>query len=129
MENHILLIDDDEDEGILLEVSLQHCTKQATVHQVMQFEHAVAFAETLVQTPDLIFLDLRLPAVSGLEILMWIRGHHRLGVVPVVVWSHAATADEIAQSQASGGSYFLSKTADQTTIRESMHYICNKWLR
>ena len=55
MEYHILLIDDDEDEGILLKMNLQHCTKQTVIHQVMQFEQVVAFAETSARIPDLIF--------------------------------------------------------------------------
>ena len=129
MENHILLIDDDEDECILLQMALQYCTKQANVHQVLHFEEAVAFADSFVLTPDLIFLDLRLPIVNGLDILDWIRAHNRLRDVPVVVWSHMATEDDIEQSHLRGGSYFMSKTADLFTMRESVNYICANWLR
>ena len=128
MENHILLIDDDEDESILLEIALQHCAKRAKVHQVMYFEQAVAFADTFLPIPNLIFLDLRLPATSGLDILAWIRSHNRLRDVPVVVWSHMASEDEIEQSNLKGSSYFLSKTADQSVMRKSVDHICENWL-
>ena len=129
MENHILLIDDDEDESVLLEMALKHCTKQTKVHQVMHFDQAVAFADSFLQAPDLIFLDLRLPTASGLDILAWIRTHNRLRDVPVVVWSHTASDDDIEQSNRRGGSYFLSKTADQSAMRESVNHICANWLR
>lgn len=129
MENYILLIDDDEDESVLLEMALQHCTKRAKVYQVTHFEQAVAFADTSLPTPDLIFLDLRLPAVSGLDILSWIRTNDRLRKVPVVVWSHVASEDDIEQSNLRGGNYFLSKLADQSAMRESVNHICANWLR
>ncbi|GAB3639723.1 response regulator [Spirosoma arcticum] len=129
MENHILLIDDDEDESILLEMVLQQCTKRAKVHQVRHFEQAVTFADTFLPTPNLIFLDLRLPATNGLDILAWIRSHNRLRDVPVVIWSHSASEEEIEQSSLRGSSYFLSKTADQSAIRKSVDHICENWLQ
>lgn len=129
MENHILLIDDDEDEALLLGMAFQHCVKPTRIHQVMHFEQVVAFADTVQQTPDLIFLDLRLPVTSGLDILAWIRNHNRLRNVPVVVWSHTASDDDIEQSNLRGGSYFLSKTADQSAMRQSVDHICSNWLR
>lgn len=129
MENHILLIDDDEDEYVLLEMALQHCPKRAKVHQVMHFEQAVAFADASLCAPDLIFLDLHLPAVSGSEILSWIRANERLRNVPVVVWSHMASEADIEQSSLLGSNYFLSKIADQSTMRKSLTHICANWLR
>lgn len=129
MENHILLIDDDEDERVLLEMAFKDCVKLTRVHQVLQFDQAVAFAETFSSTPDLIFLDLRLPEISGLDILTWIRNHNRLKDVPVVVWSHAASDTDIEQTQLQGGNYYLSKIADQPSLRKSVDYICDSWLR
>ncbi len=129
MENHILLIDDDEDECVLLEMVMQHCTKQTRIHHALQFAHAVAFADTSPLTPSLIFLDLRLPETSGLDILTWIRAHDRLQDVPVVVWSHTASEDDIEESRLRGSSYFLSKMADSSAVRESVNYICTNWLR
>ena len=129
MENHILLIDDDEDECVLLEMVMQHCTKRAKVHQVLQFAHAVAFADASPLMPNLIFLDLRLPETSGLDILTWIRAHDRLQSVPVVVWSHTANEEDIEESRLRGGNYFLSKMADSSAMRESVSYICANWLR
>lgn len=129
MENHILLIDDDEDERVLLEMAMRHCSKQARVHQVQQFAHAVTFADTSPLTPNLIFLDLRLPETSGLDILTWIRTHERLQDVPVVVWSHTASEEDIEESRLRGGNYFLSKMADSSATRESVGYICANWLR
>jgi CheY-like chemotaxis protein len=129
MENHILLIDDDEDECLLLQMALQNCPKPAKVHQVMQFNDAVTFADTSLLTPNLIFLDLRLPEMPGLEILTWIRNHQRLMNVPVVIWSHTASDNDIEQIHRHGGNYFLSKIADQDTMRESVKYICELWLQ
>jgi len=128
MENHILLIDDDEDETVLLEMMLKQCAKPIKVHQVMQFEQAVTFADSLAPTPCLIFLDLRLLDRSGLDILAWIRAHNRLKEVPVVVWSHMASEDDIEQSRQQGGNYFLSKIADASDTLESVRYICKNWL-
>ena len=129
MENHILLIDDDEDECVLLEMAMQHCTKQTRIHHALQFAHAVTFADTSPLPPNLIFLDLRLPETNGLDILTWIRAHNRLQDVPVVVWSHTANKDDIEESRLRGSSYFLSKMADSSAMRESVNYICANWLR
>ena len=129
MKNLVLLIDDDDDECIILEMMLQSCVKDSHVHQVTEYKHAVTFADTHPAVPNLIFLDLRMPTMSGWEILPWIRGHNRLREVPVVVWSHAASDEDIERSHQQGGNYFLSKTADSSTLSSAVQDICHNWLQ
>jgi two-component system cell cycle response regulator DivK len=45
--------------------------------------------------PDLILMDIELPAVSGLEVTKWIKEDDELKTIPVVaVTAHAARGDE-----------------------------------
>ncbi len=56
--------------------------------------HAVLEAVSTAR-PDLIFLDLRMPRMSGLEVLKWLQRHCQAKPIPVVVLSgFVATLDQ-----------------------------------
>lgn len=91
MKKHILLIDDDEDELALFVDALSQvktpykCTWAKNGEQALQ--------QLLYLTPDIIFLDLNMPGMNGLECLDAIKQQSRLQDCPVILQSTALTAD------------------------------------
>jgi CheY-like chemotaxis protein len=65
-------------------------------------EQAIAAIATV--QPHVVFLDLRMPGISGLEALTYFRQHHR--TVPVIVIS-GDTGQESAQKARAGGAFDL----------------------
>jgi two-component system response regulator len=112
----ILVIDDDPDYLCLLQIAVQEARisypleiKQdgrAAVNYLQQFASQKA---AVGSPPGLILLDLRMPRVSGLEVLRWIRSQQYLDDVAVVVLTGIESEDELAQAIQLGATSFRVK--------------------
>lgn len=62
--------------------------------------------------PSVILLDLKLPKISGLEVLGAIRAHPGIGTVPIVVLTSSAEDDDIRKAYLLGASSYIVKPVD-----------------
>jgi two-component system response regulator len=80
------------------------------------------------QPPALILLDLKLPCVSGLNVLRQLRqspiGQH----IPVVVMSCSTEQTDIATSYALGANSYVRKPVDFVEFAGAVELIGNYWL-
>ena len=79
---------------------------------------ALMTAETL--PPDLIFLDLHMPEMNGLQMLERMRATPGLKDVPVVLLTSSRDADVVTQAARYGVKDYLSKPARPASIREKV---------
>ena len=77
--------------------------------------------------PDVVVLDLNLPAVSGHEILAQIKADETLRMLPVVIWSSTCATEEIKKTYLSGASCFVSKPLTLDETFESVREFCRIW--
>ncbi|MCB0240927.1 MAG: response regulator, partial [Anaerolineae bacterium] len=61
------------------------------------------------ELPDLVLLDIKLPDMSGLDIMGWLRSRPGGDRVTVIVLSAQAFASDAASALAAGGDAFLRK--------------------
>ena len=101
----LLLVDDD----VLLTdmYSIQLTSSGYTVSTARTGEEAVELARA--ESPDLIFLDIGLPGISGLEVLQRLKQHASTAHIPVVVLSNYNEPDMVAKSLSLGASEYLVK--------------------
>jgi CheY-like chemotaxis protein len=66
--------------------------------------------------PELIFLDLHLPDISGEEVLQQLWGDPDLRGIPVIVLSADATPGQMRRVLASGATAYLTKPLDLTAV-------------
>jgi DNA-binding response OmpR family regulator len=82
----VLVVEDDSDFAVLLRRAFRKAGVRATLDFAVDGEEAIAFLDRAVAAPPaLVLLDLKLPKLSGFEVLRWIKAHPKLGAVPVVV--------------------------------------------
>ena len=62
--------------------------------------------------PAVILLDLKLPRLSGIEVLRRIRAHPRFGTLAVVVLTSSAETSDVAAAYAAGASSYIVKPVD-----------------
>ena len=62
--------------------------------------------------PAVVLLDLKLPRVSGLEVLKRIRAHPRFGTLAVVVLTSSAETSDVVAAYTAGASSYIVKPVD-----------------
>lgn len=79
--------------------------------------------------PSLILLDLKLPKLSGLEVLERVRAHPRTRLVPVVVLSSSDEPDDQLRSYRLGANSYVRKSIDFDQFARGMHMLAEYWLQ
>jgi CheY-like chemotaxis protein len=112
----ILVVDDQADIRLTLRLSLE--MKGYEVLLASDVREAMAALEK--RTPDLVLLDITLPAVSGWDLLAKLRADERFGSLPVVVTS-ALPADQVAaRARELGATDHLAKPFDVDVLAETV---------
>jgi len=101
----ILLVEDDQDDIYFFRYYLDHEERSYQLEVITQGDQVL----TTTFAPDVIVLDLKLPRISGHELLPLIKCHPLLGSVPVVVMSTTNATNEIMQVMNDGASTYLLK--------------------
>lgn len=91
MTKSILIVEDNE-----LNMKLFHDLLLGQGYQVLQSREGVqGFQMAREHRPDLIVMDIQLPAISGLEVTRWLKEDPDLAAIPVVaVTAFAMKGDE-----------------------------------
>ncbi len=77
--------------------------------------------------PTVVLLDLKLPKVSGLEVLRAIRAHPDFGIVPVVILTASAEDNDIRQAYSLGANSYIVKPVDFDRFIEMARQIELYW--
>lgn len=78
--------------------------------------------------PQLILLDLKLPRVSGFDVLRRIRADDRLRLVPVVVLTSSRQDPDIERAYALGATSYIVKPVDFSQFNDAVRQIGYYWL-
>jgi two-component system response regulator len=76
----------------------------------------------------LVLLDLKLPKVSGLEVLERLREHAGTRTVPVVVFTSSDEEGDILRSYELGANSFVRKPVDYDHFMEAIQGVLSYWL-
>lgn len=78
--------------------------------------------------PAVVVLDLKLPRLSGLEVLKRIRTDERTKRLPVVVLTSSEDASQVEESYALGANSFIQKPTDPAEFSEMVLQVAMYWL-
>lgn len=124
-QKRILLIEDNPDDRELMMVALKESRLVNEVVTASDGEEAVALIEG-VENFALILLDLRLPKLSGLEVLEAIRSRTRR--VPVVVLTSSNEEQDLIKSYEIGANSYIRKPVDFENFLQATKQIGMYWL-
>jgi two-component system cell cycle response regulator DivK len=109
----IAIIDDNEDNRFVFRTYFEDRCR------VLEFAEGLeAIVSMRTDVPDIIFLDISLPGIDGLEVLRQIRQDHQLRHLPVIaVTAHAMIGDRERFLKA-GFDGYVSKPIDFTQVAQ-----------
>lgn len=102
----VLYIDDDEVNRLLMQALLDF---RPGVTLQLAADGSCGIAAACAHLPDLVLLDMRLPDMSGLQVLQHLRSVPALAGVPCVAVSANAMPDDIAHALANGFDAYITK--------------------
>jgi CheY-like chemotaxis protein len=81
------------------------------------------------QLPVCVLLDIKLPSISGLEVLAWIRKQAHLKRLPVVMLTSSSLPGDINQAYDLGANSYLIKPPNLESLIELVKTLDLYWLR
>ncbi len=127
-EVRVLLIEDSSGDARLLLELLKESEVKAEVTVAKDGKEALSCLETDAH-PDLIILDLKLPGMSGHEILKEIKSNPSLRFIPVIVLSSSSDETDILKSYDLQASCYITKPNDLSHYEEVANSIEMFWFR
>jgi two-component system NtrC family sensor kinase len=107
----ILVVDDEYDIAVSLAEFLTR-KEGYQVEIVHNGSDAISYLEKSIGGAteiDLVLLDMRMPGLTGLDVLHWIRDHPNLRYTRVVLLTTAASSDEKVQALSAGADDYITK--------------------
>jgi CheY-like chemotaxis protein len=128
----ILLAEDDDDDVILVRRPCEHLGLTEQFMVVHDGEEVVAYLEgqgpyadrEAYPAQDILLLDYRMPRLSGLGVLCWLRNEPRFESLPVVLLSSAFSAAQIetaSRMRVACCSKLVACSAMMEALEESIH--------
>ena len=125
----LLLVEDNPSDE---ELTLRSLKKHNIVNEVVVARDGVEAVEYLLdeskQLPDLVLLDLKLPRLSGLEVLQRIRNEERTKMLPVVVLTSSSQDEDIVSSYRMGANSYVRKPVRFSDFSEAVRQLGVYWL-
>ncbi len=128
----ILLIENDAASAALTREVMKEVGLHENVTSVRDGDEALAYLRTKENHaqdahPDLIFLDLHLPKMSGLEVLREIKSNVAWVATPVVIVSGSADPKEIRKAYELHASCYIRKPSDLNDFLRFMRVCYEFW--
>ena len=122
----ILLVDDSRQDLELIRAALELSGIDNPLVTAYDALHAMDYLE---RKPALaaVVTDLKLPKVTGLELLRWVKGHPAHTHLPVVVLSSSREQSDIEQCYDSGANAYVVKPIDFLELADSMAALSTFW--
>jgi len=132
MENKILHVEDNPDDVMLMNLAFNRAGIGAQLHVVNDGDEAITALEKIPFNggpPVCVLLDVKLPRVSGLEVLAWIRSQPHLRRLPVILLTSSSQSADINRAYDLGANSFLVKPPDLDSLTQLVKTVAHYWVQ
>ncbi len=136
MNKKILLVEDNKDDELLATLAFKKISGFDNIIILRDGEEALNYLfkkgkyseDDPKDLPYLIILDLKLPKLSGLELLKQISTNDTVKVIPSIVMSSSDEASDIFESYSCGANSYLRKPVDYSEFHRIIELISQFWI-
>src|SRR5438477_8949728 len=109
---NIFLVEDDEDDQQFFIEAIKEIDNSICLYQAKNGVEALAKLNNINTIPDLIFMDINMPLMNGLECLKLLKKQIRFKNIPVVILTTSNNGLERELARVLGANFFLSKLSN-----------------
>jgi two-component system cell cycle response regulator DivK len=122
MAKTVLIVEDNE-----LNMKLFGDVLESRGYRTLRTGEALAALELARdQRPDLVLMDIQLPAISGLEVTRWIKSEPALCHIPIVAVTAYAMAGDEERIIQSGCEVYIAKPISIVSFLETIERVLNR---
>jgi CheY-like chemotaxis protein len=119
-----LLADDDRDDAEIFSEALTTVNPSIKFHHVEDGQEVFQFlSNSKIEKPDVIFLDLNMPAMSGWQCLAKLKNDTALKNIPVIMYSTSSNPREKEIAIELGATGFVTKPTDFKALTKILETI------
>jgi CheY-like chemotaxis protein len=131
----VLVVEDNEDEAALMNKVLCRSGVTSSIRIVGDGEEALRYLQgideyqnrILFPLPNIIFTDLKMHGLGGLEVLKWLKSHPSFFVIPVIVLTGSDLDSDMQTSYALGANSYLVKPTHLDDLHEMVADALKYW--
>ena len=130
----ILHVEDDPDDAFFLSRAIKGTHLNCEIHLETNGEGAINYLRHASAgnksnqhvIPELMILDLKLPRLTGFEVLTWTRNQPEFKTLPIIVLSGSSLAEDQTRAAGLGASEFIVKHGDYDSIAQQIIQFISK---
>lgn len=133
----ILLVDDNADDRFFVEQAWRKANIKNPLRTLEDGRHALDYLLGVGQyadrahhpIPALLLLDIKMPGMTGFELLERLRRDERLRTLPVLILTASTAPSDVNEAYRLGANGFFIKPSSAQELVEMMAALKNCWLR
>ncbi len=133
----ILLAEDDENDAFFCQRALKQSGLSQVLVHVPNGEECIKYLagkepyhdRAKYPFPNLLLLDLKMPVMSGFDVLAWMHDHPELQKLPVIILTGSVDAEDKAEAWKRGASDFQCKPIEFDELVKIMKALGSRWLK
>ncbi len=136
MNKTVILVDDNPDDSLLMIRAIKKSGNDVNIVVLNSGAEALDYFfcrgnhqdRDVTQQSSLILLDLKLPKISGHDVLKQLRSDKRTQCLPIVVTSTSNEPSDVELSYRLGANSYIRKPVDFNTLVVVVGKLCEYWL-
>jgi CheY-like chemotaxis protein len=131
----ILIAEDDPNDVYLLQHAFEAASLEDSLHFVSDGQEAIEYLRgtgkfanrSVYPLPGLVLLDLKMPRRTGFEVIEWMRGQSQWKLIPIVILSASAIAEDVNRAYTLGANAYMVKPAELSALKRLIATIGEFW--
>ena len=131
----ILLVEDDENDATLVEMALKKNDIHNPVQRARDGLEAIAYLNgdgvyanrALHPFPEVLLVDIKMPRMTGLELLAWIREHPGFRIIPTIVMTSSRLDVDIEKAYSLGANTYMAKPSSFAELAKMVKTAHEYW--
>lgn len=132
----ILLVDDDPNDVLLMQRALKKAGLSYPIIHRGDGEEAIDYLSgkppysdrTKHPLPTLVLLDIKMPKMTGFDVLAWLQGQPALAKIPVVILTASVREEDQNEAEKLGAVGYRTKPVDFTELVDILRDVDARWL-